>query len=113
MDALWYVFYLLITLGVLVTVHELGHYVVARASGVRILRFSVGMGRPLYLWKDSRGTEFVIAAIPLGGYLPLLAGFLYLRWLHWFSRSGPFMWLIVQAMHDVIGLYLRLIGRER
>ncbi|MYE81628.1 MAG: RIP metalloprotease RseP [Gammaproteobacteria bacterium] len=69
MDALWYVFYLLITLGVLVTVHELGHYVVARASGVRILRFSVGMGRPLYLWKDSRGTEFVIAAIPLGGYL--------------------------------------------
>ncbi len=69
MDALWYVFYLLITLGVLVTVHEFGHYVVARASGVRILRFSVGLGRPLYLWKDSRGTEFVIAAIPLGGYL--------------------------------------------
>ena len=69
MDALWYVFYLLITLGVLVTVHEFGHYVVARASGVRILRFSVGLGRPLYLWKDSRGTEFAIAAIPLGGYL--------------------------------------------
>ena len=69
MDALWYVFYLLVTLGVLVTVHEFGHYLVARASGVGILRFSVGLGRPLYLWKDSRGTEFVIAAIPLGGYL--------------------------------------------
>ena len=69
MDALWYVIYLLITLGVLVTVHEFGHYVVARASGVRILRFSVGLGRPVWMWKDRRGTEFAIAAIPLGGYL--------------------------------------------
>ena len=69
MDALWYVFYLLITLGVLVTVHEFGHYVVARASGVRILRFSVGLGRPVWMWRDSRGTEFAVAAIPVGGYL--------------------------------------------
>ena len=69
MDALLYVFYLLLTLAVLVTVHEFGHYVVARASGVRVLRFSVGLGRPVWMWRDSRGTEFAIAAIPLGGYL--------------------------------------------
>lgn len=72
MEALQYVFYLLLTLGVLVTVHEYGHYVVARASGVRILRFSVGFGRALHTWTDSRGTDFTIAAIPLGGYLKML-----------------------------------------
>lgn len=72
MEALQYVFYLLLTLGVLVTVHEYGHYVVARASGVRILRFSVGFGRALHTWTDRRGTDFTIAAIPLGGYLKML-----------------------------------------
>ena len=72
MEALQYVFYLLLTLGVLVTVHEYGHYVVARASGVRILRFSVGCGPALHTWTDRRGTDFTIAAIPLGGYLKML-----------------------------------------
>ena len=72
MDALQYIFYLLLTLGILVTVHEYGHYVVARASGVRILRFSVGFGRALCTWTDRRGTAFTIAAIPLGGYLRML-----------------------------------------
>lgn len=69
MEALQYVFYLLVTIGILVTIHEFGHYLVARASGVKILRFSVGFGRPLCTWVDKRGTEFTIAAIPLGGYL--------------------------------------------
>ena len=72
MEALQYVFYLLLTLGVLVTVHEYGHYVVARASGVRILRFSVGFGKALHTWTDRRGTDFTVAAIPLGGYLKML-----------------------------------------
>lgn len=72
MDVLQYVFYLLLTLGVLVTVHEFGHYVVARASGVCILRFSVGFGQALHTWRDRRGTDFVVAAIPLGGYLKML-----------------------------------------
>ena len=69
MEALQYVFYLLVTISILVTIHEFGHYLVARASGVKILRFSVGFGRPLYTWIAKRGTEFTIAAIPLGGYL--------------------------------------------
>ena len=62
----------IITLGVLVTFHEYGHYLVARWSGVRILKFSVGFGKALWSRKDRRGTEFAIAAIPLGGYVRML-----------------------------------------
>jgi regulator of sigma E protease len=64
----------IIALGVLVTVHEFGHYWVAKRCGVRVLRFSVGFGRALYTWKDQAGTEFCIAAIPLGGYVKMLDG---------------------------------------
>lgn len=59
----------IITLGVLVTFHEYGHYVVARWSKVRILKFSVGFGKALWSRTDRRGTEWAVAAIPLGGYL--------------------------------------------
>ena len=64
----------LIALGVLVTIHEYGHFWVARRCGVRVLRFSVGFGKPLLVWKDRHGTEFAIAAIPLGGYVKMLDG---------------------------------------
>jgi regulator of sigma E protease len=63
---------LLITLGILVTVHEFGHFWVARKCGVKVLRFSVGFGKPIFIWKDKRQTEFAIAAIPLGGYVKML-----------------------------------------
>jgi regulator of sigma E protease len=62
----------IVALGVLVTVHEFGHYWVAKRCGVRVLRFSIGFGRALYTWKDQSGTEFCIAAIPLGGYVKML-----------------------------------------
>ncbi len=60
-------------LGVLIVIHEYGHYLVARLCGIKVLRFSVGFGRPL--WKVRRGrdqTEWVIAALPLGGYVKML-----------------------------------------
>ncbi len=63
----------LIAIGILVAVHEFGHYWVARKLGVKVLRFSVGFGKPL--WKKVAGpdkTEYVIAAIPLGGYVKML-----------------------------------------
>ncbi|ARU56051.1 membrane-associated zinc metalloprotease [Oleiphilus messinensis] len=63
---------LIVTLGILVTVHEFGHFWVARRCGVRVLRFSVGFGKPLAMWKDRTGTEFAVAAIPLGGYVRML-----------------------------------------
>ena len=65
---LWF----LLALGVLVTVHEFGHFYIARRCGVKVLRFSVGFGRVLYSWQDRHGTEFALAAIPLGGYVKML-----------------------------------------
>ncbi len=61
----------LVTLGVLVVVHEYGHYRVARACGVKVLRFSVGFGK--VLWRRQKGdTEFVVSLLPLGGYVRML-----------------------------------------
>jgi len=62
-----------LALGLLIVVHELGHYAVARLCGVKVLRFSVGFGRPLLLKRlGMDGTEWVIAAFPLGGYVKML-----------------------------------------
>jgi len=72
MDVLQSVLSLVITLGILVTVHEYGHYLVARRCGVAVLRFSVGFGKPVFTWKNKNNTEFVIASIPLGGYVKML-----------------------------------------
>jgi regulator of sigma E protease len=63
----------IIALGVLITFHEFGHYLVARWSGVKVLRFCIGFGQPIFrkrLGKDQ--TEWVVAAIPLGGYVKML-----------------------------------------
>ncbi|QGZ32020.1 RIP metalloprotease RseP [Stutzerimonas stutzeri] len=72
MGALYMIMGTLVALGVLVTFHEYGHFWVARRCGVKVLRFSVGFGRPLLRWHDRQGTEFVVAAIPLGGYVKML-----------------------------------------
>ncbi len=64
--------WMIVAIGVLVTFHEFGHYWVARRCGVKVLRFSVGFGRPLWSRRDRHGTEFAIAAIPLGGYVKML-----------------------------------------
>lgn len=66
------IWWLIVSLGILVTFHEFGHYWVARRCGVRVLRFSVGFGRPLWSRRGKDGTEYVIAAIPLGGYVKML-----------------------------------------
>jgi regulator of sigma E protease len=63
----------IVAIGVLVTVHEFGHFWVARRLGVKVLRFSIGFGKPLWMrtfGKDN--TELVIAALPLGGYVKML-----------------------------------------
>lgn len=67
----------IVALGLLIAVHEYGHYRVAVACGVKVLRFSVGFGKTLYRWQPKRqhpgqDTEFVIAAFPLGGYVKML-----------------------------------------
>ena len=63
----------IVALGVLIVVHEYGHYIVARLCRVKVLRFSVGFGRPLALWRlGPDRTEWVLAAIPFGGYVKML-----------------------------------------
>lgn len=63
----------LFAIGVLVAVHEWGHYIVARMAGVKVLRFSIGFGRRLWTWRSGPdNTEYCISAIPLGGYVKLL-----------------------------------------
>ena len=65
-------FYFLVTLGILVAVHEFGHFWVARKLGVKVLTFSIGFGRPLFQRTDASGTRYVLAAIPLGGFVSML-----------------------------------------
>ena len=64
----------LLTLGILVSFHEFGHFLAARLCGVRVLRFSLGFGKPLFTYVARNRTEWVVAAIPLGGYVKLLDG---------------------------------------
>ncbi|MCI1710091.1 MAG: RIP metalloprotease RseP [Chiayiivirga sp.] len=66
------IWWLIVSLGVLVTFHEFGHFWVARRFGIRVLRFSVGFGKALWSRTGKDGTEYVIAAIPLGGYVKFL-----------------------------------------
>ena len=62
-----------LALGLLILIHELGHYLVARWCGVKVLRFSIGFGKPLILRRAGRdGTEWALAAFPLGGYVKML-----------------------------------------
>ena len=72
MDLLQTIFFTLIAIGVLVSFHEFGHFWVARRCGVKVQRFSIGFGTPLLRWRDAHDTEFVIAALPLGGYVKML-----------------------------------------
>jgi regulator of sigma E protease len=71
-DILGSIWWLAVTLGLLVTFHEFGHYWVARRFGVTVLRFSIGFGKPLWTRVGKDGTEYCISAIPLGGYVKFL-----------------------------------------
>jgi regulator of sigma E protease len=72
MELLQTVIIMLGTLAILVAVHEFGHFWVARRCGVKVLRFSIGFGQPLWRRRGRDDTEYVVAAIPLGGYVKML-----------------------------------------
>lgn len=74
MELIQTIFFTLIALGVLVTFHEFGHFWVARRCGVKVERFSIGFGKALATWRDKQNTEFVVAILPLGGYVKMLDG---------------------------------------
>ena len=72
-DFLYYVLAFLVLLGLLIIIHELGHYLVARWVGVKVLRFSIGFGAPIFVRKIGvNQTEWAIGRIPLGGYVKML-----------------------------------------
>jgi regulator of sigma E protease len=72
MDLLQTIFYFFVALGLVVTIHEFGHFWVARRCGVKVERFSIGFGRALLTWRDKHNTEFVFALLPLGGYVKMV-----------------------------------------
>ena len=74
LSSLWNLGAFIVALSVLVAVHEFGHFWVARICGVKVERFSIGFGKVLFKWFDKKGTEFAVAAIPLGGYVKMLDG---------------------------------------
>lgn len=65
-------FFFLVALAILIVIHEYGHFWVARKCGVKVLRFSVGFGKPIWRKTGKDGTEYVLAPIPLGGYVKML-----------------------------------------
>ncbi len=69
---LWGLLGFLITIGLLVTIHEYGHFIVARWFGVKILRFSLGFGKPIFTWVGKKeGTKYTLSPIPLGGFVQM------------------------------------------
>lgn len=73
MDTLHTLFYFIVAIGLLVAIHEFGHFWVARKTGVKVLRFSIGFGKVVWKYqKDSASTEYVLSAIPLGGYVKMV-----------------------------------------
>jgi regulator of sigma E protease len=66
------IWWMIVTLGILVTFHEFGHFWVARRCGVKVLRFSIGFGKSIKSWYGKDGTEYCVAWIPLGGYVKML-----------------------------------------
>jgi regulator of sigma E protease len=72
LDFIWSAGGFIVTIGVLVAFHEFGHYWVARRCGVRVLRFSIGFGKPLWTHRAQDGVEWVLSAVPLGGYVKML-----------------------------------------
>ena len=72
MTTIIYIASFLALLGVLVTIHEFGHFIVARMCKVHVQRFSIGMGPVFYKKYDKHGTEFALSAVPLGGYVSMI-----------------------------------------
>ena len=102
-----------VAIGILVAFHEFGHFWVARKLGVKVLRYSVGFGKPLWLRRGRDGCEYVIAAIPLGGYVKMLderegevpAGEAHLA----FNRQSPYKRLAIVAAGPIANFLLAIV----
>lgn len=93
----------IVAIGVLVTIHEFGHYLAARSCGVRVLKFSIGFGKPIFKYQENpQSTEWVLSWIPLGGYVKMLdsreneAGTAHVEWSQAFDHQSVAakMWIV-------------------
>ncbi|WP_372758207.1 sigma E protease regulator RseP [Litorivivens sp.] len=113
LDALQTILAFVVTLGILVAVHEFGHFWVARRCGVKVLRFSIGFGKPLLTWRDRHNTEFSLAGIPLGGYVKMLderEGEVAPEEVHLaFNRQSPAKRIAIAAAGPVANLVLAVL----
>ena len=116
MQIMQYVLALIATLAVLVTVHELGHFLVARIAGAKVVRFSIGFGPVVFSRFDRRGTEFALAAVPLGGYVRILderEGDVAPEEVDkTFNRLSPW-WRIAFALGGPVANFLLAIGHQQ
>jgi len=114
MELLYTIVLTLGTLAVLVAIHEFGHFWVARRCGVQVLRFSIGFGPSLYSWHDRQGTQYSIAAIPLGGYVKMLderEGDVPASELHRaFNRKTPLQRIAVVSAGPLANLLLAVVA---
>lgn len=113
-DFIYYLVAFALVLGVLIIVHEYGHYVVARLAGVRVLRFSVGFGRTLWSKKIGRdGTEWAVGLFPLGGYVKMLderEGVVAPEELHRsFNRKSVWRRMAIVVAGPVANLFLAVV----
>jgi len=72
LDILLSILAFLITICIVISIHEFGHFIAARLLGIKVLCFSIGFGKKIFRWKGKKGTEYAISAIPLGGYVKML-----------------------------------------
>ncbi len=102
-----------VAIGILVAFHEFGHFWVARKLGVKVLRFSIGFGKPLWIRKGKDGCEYVVAAVPLGGYVKMLderegevpAGEVHLA----FNRQSPYRRFAIVAAGPIANFLLAIL----
>src|ERR1051326_167355 len=72
LEVIWSIAAFIVAIGVLVSFHEFGHFWVARRLGVKVLRFSIGFGKPMWIRRGRDGVEYALSAVPLGGYVKML-----------------------------------------
>ncbi|HZP11769.1 MAG TPA: RIP metalloprotease RseP, partial [Nevskiaceae bacterium] len=113
LDFLWSAGAFVLAIGVLVSIHEFGHYWVGRRLGVKVLRFSLGFGKPFYRRYSRDGVEWAIAAIPLGGYVkflderegPVPPSMLHLS----FNRQPPWKRILIVAAGPLFNFLLAIL----
>jgi regulator of sigma E protease len=113
LDFLWSAGAFVFAIGVLVSIHEFGHYWVARRVGVKVLRFSLGFGKPFYRHYSRDGVEWAVAAIPLGGYVKMLderEGPVPPAMLHLaFNRQPPWKRILIVAAGPLFNFLLAIL----